>query len=106
MRRSLPLLMLSTLVALPSVAQNLWVTIVQPKEGDFVIGEFDVVGGDGDFFLFVHDFLDSCFSSAGAESFEDALGFGGFVFFGFRNPRSDEVAFAGHGWVEIEGEVR
>ena len=34
---------LSLLVALPVGAQDIWVSIVEPRDGDFVIGELDVV---------------------------------------------------------------
>ena len=34
---------LSLLAALPVGAQDIWVTIVEPRDGDFVIGELDIV---------------------------------------------------------------
>jgi len=43
LRFSLLVLGLSLLVALPAGAQDIWATIVFPKDGDSVIGEFDVV---------------------------------------------------------------
>jgi Ca-activated chloride channel family protein len=43
MRSVLLLLGLALLVALPTGAQDIWVTIVEPKEGDFVIGMIEIV---------------------------------------------------------------
>lgn len=43
MRYFLQVLALSVLSALPAGAQGIWVTIVEPKDGEFVIGEIDVV---------------------------------------------------------------
>ncbi|MCW8985695.1 MAG: VWA domain-containing protein [Thermoanaerobaculales bacterium] len=43
MRWYLLILGLSLLAALPAGAQDIWVTIVEPKDGDLVIGELDVV---------------------------------------------------------------
>ena len=43
MRWILPILGLSLMAALPSGAQDIWVSIVEPKQGDPVIGELDVV---------------------------------------------------------------
>ncbi len=43
MRSFLLVLFLSLLSALPAAAQDVWVTIVEPKDGDFAIGELDVV---------------------------------------------------------------
>ena len=43
MRFSLLILGLSLLVTLPAGAQDIWATIVFPRDGDSVIGEFDVV---------------------------------------------------------------
>jgi Ca-activated chloride channel family protein len=39
----LRILIVSCLAALPARAQDIWVTIVEPKEGDFAIGEVEVV---------------------------------------------------------------
>ena len=36
-------LVLSLLTIVPAGAQEIWVTIVEPKDGDFVIGELDIV---------------------------------------------------------------
>ena len=43
MRSFLLVLGLSMLAALPAGAQDIWVTIIAPKDGDLVIGELDVV---------------------------------------------------------------
>jgi len=43
LRWILPILGLSLMVALPSGAQDIWVSIVEPKQGDLVIGELDIV---------------------------------------------------------------
>ena len=43
MRWILPILGLWLIVALPSGAQDIWVSIVEPKQGDLVIGELDIV---------------------------------------------------------------
>lgn len=43
MKFVLRMLILCFLTALPARAQDIWVTIVEPKEGDFAIGEVDVI---------------------------------------------------------------
>jgi Ca-activated chloride channel family protein len=43
MRSLLLVLGLSLLSVLPAGAQDIWITIIQPKDGDLVIGEVDVV---------------------------------------------------------------
>ena len=43
MRRSLLAMALMLLAATPAFAQDIWVTIISPREGDLVFGEIDVV---------------------------------------------------------------
>ncbi len=43
MRWVLPILGLALMAALPTGAQDIWVNIVEPKDGDLVIGELDVI---------------------------------------------------------------
>lgn len=43
MRTSFLVLVLSLVMVTPAGAQEIWVTIVEPKDGDYVIGELDIV---------------------------------------------------------------
>ena len=43
MRRFLPILGMLLMASLPTGAQDIWVHIVEPQDGDLVIGELDVV---------------------------------------------------------------
>ena len=43
MRTFFLVLALSLVTVTPAGAQEIWVTIVEPKDGDFVIGELDIV---------------------------------------------------------------